>query len=140
MYKAIKYFFICLSLLLPAVSFAQEMSKEEIEAEKKFREGIDSIIEKYESDLKLESWQVFYLDSILTHDFQALGDEMKSMGKSGVENPDLYIEVQDKWQEQIYNSLSKVFDEEQWARYLKSGAGKEKKARDKRKAKKEGIK
>ena len=140
MYKAIKYFFICLSLLLPAASFAQEMSKEEIEAEKKFREGIDSIIEKYESDLKLESWQVFYLDSILTHDFQALRDEMKSMGKSGVENPDLYIEVQDKWQEQIYNSLSKVFDEEQWARYLKSGAGKEKKARDKRKAKKEGIK
>ena len=127
-------------MLLPAVSFAQEMSKEEMDAEKKFREGIDTIIEKYESDLKLESWQVFYLDSILTHDFQALRDEIKSMGKAGVENPDLYIEVQDKWQEQIYNSLSKVFDEEQWARYLKSGAGKEKKARDKRKAKKEGTK
>lgn len=140
MYKAIKYFFICLSLLLPAASFAQEMSKEEMEAEKKFRESLDSIIEKYESDLNLESWQVFYLDSILTHDFHALTEEMKSMGKAGVENPDLYQEVQDKWQEQIYNSLSKVFDEDQWARYLKSGAAKEKKARDKRKAKKEGKK
>ena len=111
-----------------------------MKAEKKFRETLETIIEKYENDYKLESWQVFYLDSILTHDYKALTAEMRSMGKSGVENPDLYQEVQDKWQEQIYNSLSKVFNEEQWAKYLKSGAAKDKKARDKRKAKKEGTK
>ena len=37
--------------------------------------------------------------------------------------------------EQIYNAFSKVFDEDQWAKYLKQGAAREKKARDKRAAK-----
>ena len=35
----------------------------------------------------------------------------------------------------MFVSMKKVFNEEQWAKFLKSGAGKEKKARDKRAAK-----
>ena len=136
MYKAIKIFIICLLFAAPA-AFAQEQTKEEMEQEKKFRESLDQLIEKYETDFKLESWQVFYVDSILTHDYSALTEEIKAMGKSKVENPDLYQAVTDKWSEQIYNSLHRVFDEQQWNKYLKSGAAKEKKARDKRKEKRE---
>ena len=50
-------------------------------------------------------------------------------------NVDIYQTTQDKWAEQIYNALQKVFDEDQWAKYLKSGAARDKKARDKRAAK-----
>ena len=42
---------------------------------------------------------------------------------------------EDKWEEQIYTAMEKVLDEKQWAKYLKTGAAREKKARDKRAAK-----
>ena len=137
MYKAIKYLFICLLFVSSPALFAQEQTKEEMEQEKQFRESLDKLIEQYESDFNLESWQVFYVDSILTHDFTAMTDELKAMGKSKVENSDLYQAVRDKWSEKIYNSMHGVLDEQQWAKYLKSGAGKDKKARDKRKEKRE---
>jgi hypothetical protein len=47
----------------------------------------------------------------------------------------MYQVVQDKWMEQIDNTYKKIFNPQQWAAYLKSGAGKMQKAREKRKAK-----
>ena len=44
-------------------------------------------------------------------------------------------QVSDKWAEQIYNSLHKIMNEDQWSKYLKQGAARDKKTRDKRKAK-----
>lgn len=131
-HKVIKYLFICLLFVSPAGLFAQEMTKEEMDREKQFRETIDKMVENYEKDLKLEGWQVFYVDSILTHDFTALSEEIRQMSKAKVENPDLYQAVQDKWMEQTYNAFHKILDEKQWARYLKNGASKDKKSRDKR--------
>ena len=79
------------------------------------------------------------MDSILTHDFKALQDELESLSKAKVSNSDLFYASQDKWMEQMYQSLNKVFDEEQWGKYLKSGALRDKKARDKRAAKAAGV-
>ncbi|MBR6415985.1 MAG: hypothetical protein IKS22_07745 [Bacteroidales bacterium] len=90
--------------------------------------------------LKLEDWQIFYVDSTLQHDYVALDTELKELQKSKVGNTDIYVSVQDKWMQQIYNTFQKIFDEDQWASYLKSGAAKEQKARDKRKAKAAGKK
>ena len=132
MYKTIKIFAISLFLLLPAASFAQEQTKEEADREKKFRENIEKMVENYETSLNLEYWQVFYVDSILTHDFTAMSEELKKLGDSKVENSDIYQSVSDRWMEQIYNSFRKVFNDEQWAKYLKTGAARSKKARDKR--------
>ena len=134
-HKVIKYLFICLLFVSPAGLFAQEMTKEEMDREKQFRETIEKMVENYENDLKLEGWQVFYVDSILTHDFTALSEEIRQMSKAKVENPDLYQAVQDKWMEQIYNAFHKILNEEQWTKYLKQGAARDKKNRDKRKAK-----
>ena len=78
---------------------------------------------------------MFYVDSILTHDYQAMRDELMVKSAAKVSNTDIYVQIQDKWMEQIYNAFSKVFDEDQWAKYLKQGAAREKKARDKRAAK-----
>lgn len=85
--------------------------------------------------LKLEDWQIFYVDSTLQHDFAGMKKEMDDMMKSRVENMHLYQNIQDKWMDQIDKTYKKYFTEEQWKKYLKSGAGKMIKAREKRKAK-----
>ena len=85
--------------------------------------------------LKLEDWQIFRVDSTLQNDFAALQAEMEKMQKSRVDNYDLYMFIRDKWMDQIDNTYRKIFTDSQWAAYLKSGAGKQQKAREKRKAK-----
>ena len=133
-YKAIKIFGIAALLLLPFAAGAQQPQTEEEEL-KQLREIIDKTVENYEGVLRLEDWQSFYVDSILTHDYTALSQELKALRAAKRNNSDTYQQVQDKWAEQIYVSLQKVFNEEQWAKYLKTGAAREKKARDKRAAK-----
>ena len=115
-------------------AFAQDNKTPE-QREKEFYEAIEKQVERLEEQLELEIWQVFYVDSILTHDYKAMQDEFAAMSAAKMSNTDLFYDVQDKWMEQIYQSLHKVFNEEQWARYLKSGAARDKKARDKRAAK-----
>ncbi|MDY6278415.1 MAG: hypothetical protein SPL35_08400 [Bacteroidales bacterium] len=91
--------------------------------------------ERLERILKLEDWQVFYVDSTLQHDFAALEAEIKGMQQARVGNVDLYMEVRDRWMDQIDNSFKKWFTPEQWKKYLKSGAKKEQKDREKRREK-----
>ena len=90
--------------------------------------------------LDLEDWQTFYVDSILKHDYSAMMTELQQFQKAKVSNAAMYISVQDKWRDKIDESFRKVFNDAQWTRYLKSGAGKAQKAREKRKAKAEGKK
>ena len=85
--------------------------------------------------LDLEDWQVFYVDSTLKHDFPAMMEEYERLRMSKVSNTSLYQDVRDKWMEQIDVTYRKIFTDEQWAAYLKSGAAREQKARAKRKAK-----
>lgn len=88
--------------------------------------------------LDLEDWQVFYVDSTLKHDFPAMMAEYEKLRSSKVSNTSLYIAVQDKWMDQIDATYKKIFNQQQWAAYLKSGAAKAQKAREKRKAKAAG--
>ncbi len=90
--------------------------------------------------LDLEDWQVFYVDSTLKHDFPAMMAEYENLKKSKVDNSSMYVAVRDKWMEQIDATYKRIFNEEQWTAYLKSGAAKAQKARDKRKAKAQGKK
>lgn len=85
--------------------------------------------------LDLEDWQIFYVDSTLQHDYNALDQEMKTLQGAKVGSRDLYISVQDKWMDQIETTYQRLFTEDQWAKYLKSGAARARKAREKRKAK-----
>ena len=88
--------------------------------------------------LNLEDWQVFYVDSTLKHDLPAWMDESNKLQASKVTNSSLYMAVSDKWMDQIDATYKKIFSEEQWATYLKTGAAKTIKAREKRKAKSQG--
>ena len=89
--------------------------------------------------LDLEDWQVFYVDSTLKHDFPAMMADYEELQKSKVANTSMYQAVQDKWMDQIDATYQKIFTEEQWAAYLKQGAGKAQKARAKRRAKAESA-
>ena len=133
-YKAIKFFGIAALLLLPFLAGAQQPQSEEEEL-KQLREAVDKTVESYETLLNLEDWQSFYVDSILTHDYTELTRELKALREAKMSSSEVYMQVQDKWAEQIYVSLQKVFNEEQWAKYLKTGAARDKKSRDKRAAK-----
>ena len=88
--------------------------------------------------LDLEDWQVFYVDSTLKHDYPALMAEYGQLEASKVSNSGMYQMVYDKWMDQIDKTYKKIFSEEQWAAYLKNGAAKAQKAREKRRLKAEG--
>ena len=133
-YKAIKFFGITALLLLPLWLGAQQPMTEEEEI-KQMRESIDKTVDNYTNLLDLADWQIFYLDSILTHDFDAMRLELKGLRDAKMSNADAYVRSKDTSSEEIYTSLQKVFNEEQWTKYLKSGAARDKKSRDKRAAK-----
>ena len=133
-----KIFGILLLSLLTLSAAAQQQGQSEqdkIKEEKQLREYIDKNVEQTGINLGLEDWQLFYVDSILTHDVTAMTAEIKQLQASKVSNSAVYEQVQDKWLEAIYQAMGKVLNEAQWNKYLKQGAAREKKARDKRKAK-----
>lgn len=132
--KSIKYF-LSLLLLFPCASAMAQQQDPEAEQEQKLYEMIQEQVTKYVDLLDLEYWQEFYVDSILTHDYHAMQEELMVLSKSKMSIQDAYIRVQDKWTEAIYQAFHKVFTEEQWERYLKTGAARDKKSRDKREAK-----
>ena len=85
--------------------------------------------------LELEDWQIFYVDSTLQHDYAGLKKDMEDLMKSRVEGMQVYQKMQDKWMDQIDKTYKRIFHEDQWKKYLKTGAGKMMKQREKRKAK-----
>ena len=135
-HKATKLFATIALLSLAVCAFGQ--NPEDPEEMRKFDEAIEKSVEHYEETLNLEDWQSFYMDSILRHDYTAMREEVMELNKSKVSNSDLYVQAQDKWAEAMYNGIHAILNEEQWAKYLKSGAAREKKARDKRAAKLSG--
>ena len=88
--------------------------------------------------LDLEDWQTFYVDSTLKHDLPAMIAESEQLRAAKVANVSMYQEVRDKWWDQIDATYKKIFTQEQWAAYLKQGAGKAQKARTKRREKAQG--
>ena len=124
---------LALMLLCAPAALAQEQEKP-----KEVWEQAEEEADRLQRVLDLEDWQVFYVDSTLKHDLPAMMAEYEKLRTSKVTNSTLYIVVQDKWMDQIDATYRKIFNDTQWAAYLKSGAGKAQKARAKRKAKAEG--
>ena len=131
-----------LTVLLALAAFsaaAQEQLTPE-QREKQLYENIQKQVDDLTLSLKLEDWQVFYLDSILVNNYTAMSAEFEEMSNNRVSSQDLYIYIQDKWMDETYNAIHKVLDDNQWQKYLKQGAAKAKKARDKRAEKRENQK
>lgn len=131
--KALKEILVSAAMLLPMALYAQTQSPEE--QQKQFQENIDKEIERYEEILSLSGSQTFFVDSILNHDYKAMQDEMMALSRQKMSNQDIYMMVQDKWMERMYVSFRRILSDEQWEKYLKTGALKAKKSRDKREEK-----
>ena len=71
--------------------------------------------------------------------FKAMQEELEELRRTKVSNSDLYYRVQDKWMERIYQAIHKILTPEQWARFNKNGNGRDKKERDKRMKKAQGL-
>lgn len=115
--------------LLSFVSFAQQQEEPD------FYELAEKETERLQRTVKLEDWQLFYVDSVLVHDYMAMNDDLQRLQANKVSNSSIYQGIQDKWMEQIDHAFRKFFTDEQWAAYLKQGAAKAQKARAKRAAK-----
>lgn len=102
-------------------------------------EQVQAETDRLQRVLDLEDWQAFYVDSTLTHDFNAMMAEYEKLQGSKVTNTSMYQAVQDKWMDQIDATYRKIFTDDQWKAYLKAGAGRLIKAREKRKAKAQGT-
>lgn len=129
---------LALTILIPMVfsvsASAQEPKEQDIALQ------AEGEADRLQRVLDLEDWQVFYVDSTLKHDLSAIVSEYQALQGSKVSNVSMYQTVQDKWMEQIDATYKKIFTEEQWKAYLKTGAAKAIKAREKRKAKLQGGK
>ena len=131
-------YFVLAMVLMVSASFDAAAQEQEPEKAPDVYEQAEMEADRLQKVLDLEDWQVFYVDSTLKHDFPAMMAEYEKLRTSKVTNSTLYIVVQDKWMDQIDATYRKIFNDTQWAAYLKSGAGKAQKARAKRKAKAEG--
>ena len=132
MFKNFATGLVCFLLAMVCLPASAQSGQKKEDKEKKMDEFIQNQVSNLENSLKLETWQTFYVDSILNHDYRAMQDELDNLSSAKVSNTDIYIRTQDKWNEQIYQALSKVMNEAQWNKYLKMGAAREKKFRDKR--------
>lgn len=128
---------VSVALMLLAAPFAAKAQQPQQpltpeEKEKQIYDYIDKQIEDYSYTLKLSGAQVFFLDSILTHNTFAMMRDVEELQRAKMSIADAYQMVQDKWNEATYQAMNELLDEEQWAKYLKTGGSKDKKARDKR--------
>jgi len=112
----------------PVYGQAQDPEKAEKELYKSIQEEVDRLAML----LDLNDYQIFYVDSILTHDSHAMREEMMDLQNKKVSNTDIYYAVRYKWQDKMYYAFKELFNDSQWQRYLKSGAERDKKVRDKK--------
>ena len=91
---------------------------------------------RYQELLDLEDWQVFYVDSTLKANFNTLQVELEKLHRAKVTNTSLFQKVKDDCWDRIDADFKKWFTEKQWAAYLKNGAAKLQKQREKRKMQK----
>jgi hypothetical protein len=140
-YDNIKALYLALvEVLMASMSFDAPAQEQEQEKAPDVYEQAETEADRLQRILDLEDWQVFYVDSTLKHDFPAMMAEYEEMKNAKIGNTIMYVAVQDKWMDQIDATYRKIFTDEQWAAYLRQGAGKAQKAREKRRMKAEGKK
>ncbi len=94
--------------------------------EKQIKQQVDYFIETYH----LDDIQAFRLDTLLQHYLPIYTEEVDKLKASGISMMESFQPMLDRWADFFDRSYEKIFTPEQWKRYLKSAAGKEKKKRD----------
>lgn len=121
------------ALLLCCTALMAQQQGEEKELSLEERCEIEA--DRLQGALNLEDWQTYYVDSILKHDYAKMQEEYDKLMKEKVSSYNIYQSVQDRWLENIDAAFRRLFTDEQWAAYLKQGAARQQKAREKRRVK-----
>ena len=131
---------LCVLLAFLSALFSVRALAQQPEKQPDIYQQAEMEADRLQKLLDLEDWQTFYVDSTLKHDFPAMMAEYEQMKNAKIGNTNMYVAVQDKWMDQIDATYRKIFTDEQWAIYLRQGAGKAQRAREKRRMKAEGQK
>ncbi len=91
-------------------------------------------------EFDLDFRQVFLIDSLLQDMMPKMNEEMSAIQRAGVTNRDIFQITCDEAGCSSLKEYEKIFNEDQWKRYLKSNRGREKRKRDKRMAERESMK
>lgn len=107
--------------------FAQQQEEEKSPEEMAIIEA-----DKLEKQLLLSGSQLFYVDSILRHNYMALSDDMNALKERGSQDYNSYTTTREKWIQKTIDAFKVVLDEQQYIKYLKYlGKGQEyKKGKD----------
>ncbi len=114
MTNTIKFLFPAVLLMFTAYTASaqnqQEKSPEEMAVE---------LVNKMETELKLEPHQTFYVDSILCDNYVQWVAEIKKMQAAGVSERTVYQQIKDRWDSHIDSALVKILTPEQFLGYQK---------------------
>lgn len=107
--------------------YAQEQEEQKTPEEMAIIEA-----DKLEKELLLSGSQLFYVDSILRHNFVGLGDDMAALRARGSQDMESYKTTREKWIQKTIDAFKGILDEQQYIKYLKYlGKGQEyKKGKD----------
>jgi hypothetical protein len=75
--------------------------------------------DRLQIDLKLNDYQTFLADSVLQANIAGVTQEFERMRLGGMQNPDSYREVQNKWRIKTEEAFEKFMTTEQFERYLR---------------------
>ncbi len=121
------FLFTIAAMLCCNDGFAQEQQEEKSPEEMAILEA-----DKLETQLELSGAQLFYVDSILRHNFVALSDDMAALKARGSQDYNSYNTTREKWIQKTIDAFKEILDEQQYIKYLKYlGKGQEyKKGKD----------
>lgn len=112
-------FLTIIALFCFSSTFAQEQPEKTPE-EYAIEEAI-----KLEEVLGLNGAQMFYVDSILRHNYVGLYEDIEKMRLRGGQDMQSFQTMQEKWQQHTLDAMKAHLDEQQYIRYLRHiGKGK----------------
>jgi len=125
------YRILLTALMFSFISFAASAQQQDVPTPEKMAEEMTN---KYTERFDLDDYQIFMVDSTLQYNYKEMMNEIEIAKKGGRSNSETYQVICDKWYDKCDKMFESLFTEAQWAKFLKSEFGKEKKKRDKRMA------
>lgn len=124
--------FVIYMFALAAMLCSQQLMAQNQQEQKSPEELAIEEANRLETTLLLDGAQLFYIDSILRHNYMCLSDDMQALQERGSQDMNSYTTTREKWIQKTIDAFKLVLDEQQYIKYLKYlGKGQEyKKGKD----------
>ena len=124
--------FVIYMFALAAMLCSQQLMAQNQQEQKSPEELAIEEANRLETTRLLDGAQLFYIDSILRHNYMCLSDDMQALQERGSQDMNSYTTTREKWIQKTIDAFKLVLDEQQYIKYLKYlGKGQEyKKGKD----------